>query len=64
MTDDAEPTADAESETPAGPPPSVDEPIRETYAEYDFAGRTIATISDPENDGAWVRSDVTVPARP
>lgn len=34
-------------------------PIRETYEEYDLDAATVAMIADPENEHAWIQSDVT-----
>lgn len=32
--------------------------IRATYEEFDLDGATVAMIADPENDGAWLQSNV------
>lgn len=34
------------------------EGIRETYEEFDLGDTTVAMISDPHVDDAWVQSDV------
>jgi hypothetical protein len=39
--------------------PTSDSNIREEYEEYTENDRTVARISDPENDAAWVESTVT-----
>lgn len=39
----------------------VEGPIRETYEEYDLGTARIAMIADPDNDEAWIQSDVTEP---
>lgn len=65
MTEDGEGTAtDAGRTPPAAAPPTVTPSIRATYDEFELAGRTVGTVSDPENDDAWVQSDVTVDVRP
>ncbi|QPV64909.1 hypothetical protein I7X12_10000 [Halosimplex litoreum] len=33
--------------------------IRETYEEYDVGDTRLAMIADPENEHAWIQSDVT-----
>lgn len=37
----------------------VDGRIRETYEEYDLGGTRVAMIADPENEHAWIQSDLT-----
>lgn len=37
---------------------NADEPVRETYEEYDLGGTTVAMIADPVNEHAWIQSDV------
>jgi len=36
-----------------------DESIRATYEEYDVGDTRLAMIADPENEHAWIQSDVT-----
>lgn len=36
----------------------TDGSIRETYEEFADGQHTVATIADPENGHAWIRSDV------
>jgi hypothetical protein len=36
---------------------------REVYHEFESEHGTVAIISDPENDRAWIQSDVTRPIR-
>lgn len=38
--------------------PDDERPIRETYEEFDVDGTTVAMITDPENERAWLQSDV------
>jgi|AntDeeMetagen285_2_1112576.scaffolds.fasta_scaffold05909_3 hypothetical protein len=38
--------------------PNADGWIRETYEEHTDGQRTVATIADPQNGHAWVRSDL------
>jgi len=33
--------------------------IRETYEEYDVGDNRLAMIADPENEHAWIQSDLT-----
>jgi len=33
------------------------EAIRETYEEFDLGDTTVAMISDPHADNAWIQSD-------
>jgi hypothetical protein len=40
---------------------SFEQLVRETYTEYKSGSEVIATITDPENDRAWVQSTHTVP---
>lgn len=40
---------------------SADAPIRETYEEYDIGETRLAMIADPENEHAWIQSDLTEP---
>jgi hypothetical protein len=40
---------------PAAPLPVV----RASYEEYDLQGTRVAMIADPENEHAWIQSDVT-----
>lgn len=35
------------------------DPIREEYNEYDAESGVIAVITDPENQLAWIKSNVT-----
>ncbi|GAB3041914.1 hypothetical protein [Natronobiforma cellulositropha] len=35
------------------------EPIRERYEEYEVGSTRVAVITDPENESAWVLSNVT-----
>ena len=35
--------------------------IRETYEEYDVGDTRLAMIADPENEHAWIQSDLTDP---
>ncbi|MFB6141370.1 MAG: hypothetical protein ABEJ26_13165 [Halosimplex sp.] len=35
--------------------------IRETYEEYDVGDTRLAMIADPENEHAWIQSDLTEP---
>jgi len=35
--------------------------IRESYEEYDIGDTRLAMIVDPENEHAWVQSDLTEP---
>jgi len=35
--------------------------IRETYEEYDVGDARLAMIADPENEHAWIQSDLTEP---
>ncbi|SFS11783.1 hypothetical protein SAMN05216559_3943 [Halomicrobium zhouii] len=37
--------------------PNADGEIRETYEVHTDGERTVATIADPENGHAWIRSD-------
>jgi len=37
-----------------------DAAVRATYEEYDLRGTHVAMIADPENEHAWIQSDVTV----
>lgn len=41
---------------------SIENDLAADYWEYTIGGTTFGMISDPENDLAWVQSDVTVPA--
>lgn len=34
-----------------------EESIRETYEEFDLGDTTVAMISDPEVENAWIQSD-------
>lgn len=34
--------------------------IRAVYEEYDLGEARVGMISDPENEHAWIQSDVTV----
>lgn len=36
----------------------VDEQIRETYEEYRLGSTRVAMIADPENEYAWIQSDL------
>lgn len=38
--------------------PETDGSIRETYEVHTDGQRTVATIADPQNGHAWVRSDL------
>ncbi|MFC4540645.1 hypothetical protein ACFO5R_01730 [Halosolutus amylolyticus] len=38
--------------------------VRETYEEYDVGSMRVGMIADPENEHAWIQSDVTVPVHP
>lgn len=38
--------------------------IRATYEEYDLRGTRVGMIADPENEHAWIQSDVTVAREP
>lgn len=40
---------------------SVDGEIRAVYEEYTLEETRVATITDPENDLAWIQSDWTIP---
>jgi hypothetical protein len=35
----------------------ADDPIRETYEEFELEDATVAMISDPEVTNAWIQSD-------
>lgn len=35
--------------------------VRETYEEYDVGDTRLAMIADPENEHAWIQSDLTEP---
>lgn len=35
------------------------DPVRDTYEEYDVGSVRVAMIADPENEHAWIQSDVT-----
>lgn len=37
----------------------VDEQIRETYEEYTVGQTRLSMIADPENEHAWIQSDLT-----
>ena len=39
---------------------SREDPVRDTYEEYDLEGTHVAMIADPHNEHAWIQSDVTV----
>lgn len=39
-------------------------PIREEYSEYDTESGRVGVILDPENQLAWIRSDVTCDVDP
>ncbi|SFG43704.1 hypothetical protein SAMN04488063_2043 [Halopelagius inordinatus] len=39
---------------------SSEQLVRETYTEYKSGSGVIATITDPENDRAWIQSTHTV----
>lgn len=39
----------------------VDGSIRETYEEYDLGTSRVAMIIDPQNEQAWIKSDVAEP---
>ncbi|RDI72633.1 hypothetical protein [Halopelagius longus] len=39
---------------------STEQIVRETYTEYKSGSGTIAMITDPENDRAWIQSTHTV----
>lgn len=43
------------------PAPESEEQIRAVYEEFDADAGHVGLISDPENDYAWIQSDVTVP---
>jgi hypothetical protein len=36
-----------------------DDQIRETYEEFTVGETRIAILTDPENDTAWIQSDLT-----
>lgn len=36
-----------------------DDHIREVYEEFEVGDATVAMISDPRADDAWIQSDVT-----
>lgn len=40
---------------------SGEDPVRDTYEEYDLEGTSVAMIADPHNEHAWIQSDVTAP---
>jgi len=42
----------------------TDTAIRETYEEYDIGDTRLAMIADPENEHAWIQSDVTESVEP
>ncbi|WP_201287794.1 hypothetical protein [Salinirussus salinus] len=35
--------------------------VRETYEEFELRDTTVAMVSDPHNEYAWVQSSLTVP---
>ena len=39
-------------------------PIRETYEEFDLGDATVAMISDPHVDDAWIQSNVVEQVTP
>lgn len=41
------------------PAAETDEQVRETYEEYTIGETRLALIADPENEHAWIQSDVT-----
>ena len=41
-----------------------DAAVRATYEEYDLRGTRVGMIADPENEHAWIQSDVTVAIEP
>lgn len=40
---------------------TVEGEIRAIYEEYELETTRVATISDPENQHAWIQSDWTMP---
>jgi len=44
-------------------PEHVHPRVRATYEEYDLDDTRVGMIADPENEHAWVQSDVTVRIR-
>lgn len=42
----------------------ADDRVRETCDVYSDGAKTIATIADPENGNAWIRSDHVQSIRP
>lgn len=38
--------------------------IRETYEQYEVGDSVVGMIADPENEYAWIQSDVTMPIKP
>lgn len=40
------------------------ESIRETYEEFDLGDATVAMISDPQAERAWIQSDTIQPIEP
>jgi hypothetical protein len=41
-----------------------DDQIRETFEEYEVGDARLAMIADPENEHAWIQSDVTASVDP
>lgn len=41
-----------------------EEAIRETYEEFDLGDATVAMISDPHVDDAWIQSNVVEQVTP
>lgn len=44
--------------------PDAEGRIRETYEAHTDGQHTVATIADPQNGHAWVRSDLVQPIVP
>ena len=41
--------------------PVGDRQVREVFEEYILDGSTVGVVVDPENEFAWIQSDLTVP---